>query len=175
MSPSPELYAMQDRIKAIIRQESEGYFDDPPQSDDLQVCARIASEFYVFLQQSDGTSEPSEADYMAGTIRSGLDWFFSMAQTGDTLSALELRRGFGQELPSNSSELKTSYDSIFHQLLECTHSVKAIGLLLSLIRMMLLFMTAYVPSFLSFSVENSSRRSGATFPITPPFTRHVAC
>ncbi|HET9993784.1 MAG TPA: hypothetical protein VFQ18_00135 [Candidatus Acidoferrum sp.] len=76
MSFSPHLDAMQDRIKAIILRESEGLFDDPDEKDDLQITVRIACEFYVFLQQSNDPPEFSEADYMAGTIRSGLDWFF---------------------------------------------------------------------------------------------------
>jgi len=69
---------------------------------------------------------------------------------------LKLREGFGQKLPSSFPELKASYYSTFHELLECAHSVKAIGLLLSLLQMMLLFMTVYFPSFLSFSTESGS-------------------
>lgn len=104
---------------------------------------------YLFLEQAGGTPELSEADYMAGTIRSGLDWFFAMAQTGSVLTGLKLQRGFGQEMPRSFPELKASYDSTFQQLRESSHSAKAIGLLLSLIEMML--MTVYFPSFLSFS------------------------
>lgn len=106
---------------------------------------------YLFLEQAGGTPELSEADYMAGTIRSGLDWFFAMAQTGSVLTGLKLQRGFGQEMPRSFPELKASYDSTFQQLRESSHSAKAIGLLLSLIQMMLIFMTVYFPSFLSFS------------------------
>jgi hypothetical protein len=153
MSFSPHLDAMQDRIKAIILRESEGLFDDPDEKDDLQITVRIACEFYVFLQQSNDPPEFSEADYMAGTIRSGLDWFFSMAETGRVLTGLNLRTGFGPELPSSFSELKASYESVFQQVLDCTHSAKAIGLLLSLVQMMFLFMTVYFPSFSSFSSE----------------------
>lgn len=93
---------------------------------------------------------------MAGTIRSGMDWFFSVAQTGGILTGLELQRGFGSKLPNTFSELKASYESVFHQVLESTHSIKAMGLLLSLVKMMFLFMTVYFPSFLSFSSEGRS-------------------
>ncbi|MFZ0978347.1 MAG: hypothetical protein WAN23_03000 [Candidatus Acidiferrales bacterium] len=105
----------------------------------------------MFLQQSNGVAELREAEYMAGTIRSGLDWFFSMAQTGRILSGLELKTGFGPKLPSTFSELKESYEAVFHQVLESSHSAKAVGLLLSLVQMMLLFMTVYFESFQSFS------------------------
>jgi len=151
-----EVDAMKARMKAIILRDSEGFFDDPKESEDLQITVRIACEFFVFVQQSNDPPELGEAEYMAGTIRSGLDWFFSMGETGSILTGLKLQSGFGPKLPSTFSELKASYDSVFHQVLESTHSIKAIGLLLSLVQMMFLFMTVYFPSLLSFSSESGS-------------------
>src|SRR5260370_40428086 len=107
----------------------------------------------MFLQQSNDVPELGEAEYMTGTIRSGLDWFFSMAQTGRILTGLKLQSGFGPKLPTTFFELKASYEAVFHQGLESTHSIKGIGLLLLLVRMMFLFMTVYFLSFLSFSGE----------------------
>lgn len=154
MAVSPELDAMLAQIRAVILHDSEGFFDSPKENENLQITARIACEFYLFLRQSGATPDLSEADYMAGTIRSGLDWFFSMAQTGSILTGLNLQRGFGRELPRNFLELRLSYDSTFQQLRECTHSAMAIGLLLSLLQIMLLFMTVYFPSFSFFSNES---------------------
>jgi hypothetical protein len=153
---SPELDDLKGRMTAIILRDSEGFFDDPKESEDLQITVRIACEFFVFLQQSNDVPELGEAEYMGGTIRSGLDWFFFMAQTGGSLAGLKLQTGFGPKLPSTFSELKASYESVFHQVLESTHSIKAIGLLLSLVQMMFLFMTVYFPSFLSFSSESGA-------------------
>jgi hypothetical protein len=153
---SLELDVMKARMTAIIVRDSEGFFDDPKWGEDLQITVRIVCEFFVFLQQSNDVPELGEAQYMAGTIRSGLDWFFSMAQTGHILTGLKLQSGFGPKLPSTFSELKASYESVLHQVLESTHSIKAIGLLLSLVQMMFLFMTVYFPSFLSFSSESGS-------------------
>ena len=153
---SQEIDAMKAQVTAVIVRDSEGFFDDPKESEDLQITVRIACEFFVFLQQSNDVPELFEAEYMTGTIRSGLDWFFSMAQTGRILTGLELKTGFGPKLPSTYSELKESYESVFHQVLESSHSVKALGLLLSLVQMMLLFMTAYFESFQSFSSEGYS-------------------
>jgi hypothetical protein len=153
---SQEIDAMKAQVTAVIVRDSEGFFDDPKESEDLQITVRIACEFFVFLQQSNDVPELFEAEYMTGTIRSGLDWFFSMAQTGGVLTGLKLKSGFGPKLPSTFSELKASYESVFHQVLESTHSIKALGLLLSLVQMMFLFMTAYFPSFLSFSSDSGS-------------------
>ena len=156
MLSSPEMDAMKARMTAIIPRDSEGFFDDPKESEDLQITVRIACEFFAFSQRSNDVPELGDAEYMAGTIRSGLDWFFSIAHTGGILTGLKLQSGFGPRLPSTFSELKASYDSVFHQVLESTHSVKMIGLLLSLVQMMFLFMTVYFPSFLSFSSESGS-------------------
>ena len=153
---SPEIDAMKAQMTAMIVRDSEGFFDDPKEREDLQITVRTACEFFVFLQQSNDVPELDEAEYMAGTIRSGMDWFFSMAQAGRILTGLKLRYGFGPKLPSTFSELKASYESVFHEILEAAHSIKAMGLLLSLIQMMFLFMTIYFPSFLSFASENRS-------------------
>jgi hypothetical protein len=155
-SPRIEIDALKAHMTAIIVRDYEGYFDDPSEREALQITARIACEFFMFLQQSNDMPELREAEYMAGTIRSGLDWFFAMERTGGSLTGLELQRGFGPKLPDTFSELKASYDSVFHQVFESTHSAKAIGMLLSLVQMMFLFMTAYFPSFLSFSSESGS-------------------
>jgi hypothetical protein len=156
MLSSLEMDAMKRQMTATIVRDSEGYFDDPKESEVLQITVRIACEFLVFLQQSNDVPELRDAEYMAGTIRAGLDWFFAMARTGGSLTGLELQSGFGPKLPDTFSELKASYDSVFQQVLESTHSAKAIGLLLSLVQMMFLFMTAYFPSFLSFSAKSGS-------------------
>jgi len=156
MLPSPEVDALKARMKAIILRDSEGFFDDPQEGEDLQITVRIACEFFMFLQQSNDLPELGEAEYMAGTIRSGMDWFFSMGQTGGGLIGLKLHSGFGPKLPSTFLELKASYEDVFNEVLESIHSIKAIGLLLSLVQLMFLFMTVYFPSFLSFSSEGRS-------------------
>src|SRR6266702_1799665 len=143
MLSSLEMDALKAQMTTVILRDSEGFFDNPKDSEDLQITVRIACEFFAFLQQSNDIPELDEAEYMAGTIRSGLDWFFSMAQTGSTLAGLKLQSGFGPALPSTFSELKASYGSVFHQVRDATHSTKAIGLLLSLVQMMFLFMTVY--------------------------------
>src|SRR5947208_14550927 len=102
---SPEMDAMQARMKAIILRDSEGFFDDPKESEDLQITIRIACEFFVFLRQSKDVPELDEAEYMAGTIRSGLDWFFSMAHPCRILHGLKLQRGFCPNFPRSYTAL----------------------------------------------------------------------
>jgi hypothetical protein len=169
-SMSPEFDAMKAKMMAILVRDSEGCLDER-EMEALQITVRIACEFFMFLQGSNDAPELykvdylagkifapelDEAEYMAGTIRSGMDWFFSIAQTGRILTGLDLKIGFDAKLPSTFSELKQSYESVFGQVAESPHSAHAMGLLLSLVQMMFLFMTVYFPSFLSFSSESGS-------------------
>ena len=149
--------AMKEQMTAIIVRDSEGFFDDSKWGEDLQITVRVACEF-LFSRSCQTTflnwERPST--WLEQSIQEWIG-FFSMAQTGRILIGLKLQSGFGPKLPSTFSELKASYDSTFHQVLESTHSIKAMGLLLlSLVQLMFLFMTVYFPSFLSFSSENRS-------------------
>jgi hypothetical protein len=152
---SPKQDELKAQIKTVILRDSEDFFDEPEDFAVLQNTIRIACEFSDFLKGTDGTPELSDAEYMADTIRSGIDDFYRMAQWGGILSVLKLRKGFGQNVPSTLSEMKELYDSIFRQLSQCTSSVNSVGLLLSLQQIIVLFMTIYFPWFLSFSGSES--------------------
>jgi len=148
---SPELDELETQITKTILHESEGFFDEPQDLAVLRNTVRIACEFFDFLKRTDGAPDLEDAEYITGTIRSGIDDFYTMEQWGRILTGLELKRGFSNNLPGTLPELKKLYDSIFEQLTHCTSSAKGVGLLLSLVQMMLLFMTAYFQTFLSFS------------------------
>jgi hypothetical protein len=60
MLSSPEIDAMKARMTAVILRDSEGFFDDPKESENLQITVRIACEFFVFLQQSNHVPELGE-------------------------------------------------------------------------------------------------------------------
>ena len=155
---SPEMDDLMAQIKTIILRQSENAFDEPEDNAALQNTIRIACEFFIFLKGIDGSAELSEAEYMADTIRSGIDDFYAMAQWGRVLRGLELRKGFAQNMPTTLIEMKKMYDSIFQQLTDPTviPSAKGVGLLLSLAQLMLLFMTVHFPSFLSFDLSEST-------------------
>jgi hypothetical protein len=144
---------LQTEIKAIILRESEDFFDEPEDLAVLEVTIRIACDFHEFLKKADGTPEYSEADYMVGTIRCWVDEFFTMAQWGRILSGLKLHQGYPRTFPADFTALKESYCSVFEELLSCDRSAKAVGLLLSLVQLMLVFLTAYFPLFASFDPD----------------------
>jgi hypothetical protein len=152
---SPELDAQKAQITDNVLRESEDFFDEAEDLTVLRNTVRIACEFFDFLKRADSAPDLDEAEYMSGTIRSGIDDFYRMEQWGRILSGLKLKRGFSQNMPSTLSEIKEIYDTVFRQLTGSTSSIESMGLLLSLAQMMLLFMTAYFQVFLSFSTPES--------------------
>ena len=155
MLSSPVTDAMRAQMTAVILRDSEGNFDDPKEREDLQITVRVACEFFVFLKQSNDPLELGEAEYMAETIRS--DWIvFSGWLRPGLPDWIKIAKWLRRELAKHFVRTESLYNSVFHEVLECTYSVKAIGLLLSLVQMMFLFRTVYFPSFLSFSGESAT-------------------
>jgi len=145
------------RMETIIFRESEDFFDAAEDRATVEVTIRICCEFYDFLMETKGdVPDRSDAHYMVGTIRSGMDEYFTMEQWGRILSGLRLQEGFTGKLPGTFAELKTSYVSTFEEVLACQAGAQAFGLLLSLVRMMLLFLAVYFQSYLSYAPDESS-------------------
>jgi hypothetical protein len=147
---------LRDQIEAIILRGSEGFFDEPEDRTTLEVTVRICCKFFDFLRETRGeTPDPSEVNYIAGTIRSGMDEYFTMEQWGRILRGLKLQEGFSDKLPQSFVELKTEYEAVFQRVLDCDVSAEAFGLLLSLTKLMLLFLTVYFQSFESYSAPDA--------------------
>jgi hypothetical protein len=70
---SPEQDELKAQITTVILRDSEDFFDKPADLAVLQNTIRIACEFFGFLKRIDGTPELSEAEYVADTIRSGIE------------------------------------------------------------------------------------------------------
>jgi hypothetical protein len=149
---------LREEIEAIILRGADDFFDAPEDRSALEVTVRICCEFYDFLTRAGDAPDSSDANYMASTIRSGMEEYFTLEQYGRVLSGLKLREGFScsGKLPQTFSGLKTEYETIFKQMLECEVSAMAFGLLLSLTKLMLLFLTVYFQSFESYSAPDAT-------------------
>jgi hypothetical protein len=148
---------LRDQIEAIILRGAVDFFDAAEDRSALEVTVRICCEFYDFLRRAADTPDSSDANYMASTIRSGMDEYFTMEQYGRILTGLKLQEGFSGRLPQSFVELKTEYEAVFQRVLECEVSAEAFGLLLSLTKLMLLFLTVYFQSFQSYSTPGGSQ------------------
>jgi hypothetical protein len=155
--PKRDVDELREEIEAIILRGADDFFDAPEDRSALEATVRICCEFYDFLMSADDPPDSSDANYMASQIRSGVEEYFTLEQYGRVLSGLKLQEGFSSlgKLPRTFAELKTEYDSIFQQVLGCDASAKAFGLLLSLTKLMLLFLTVYFQSFQSYSAPDA--------------------
>ena len=149
--PKRDVDELRDEIEAIILRDSEDFFSEAEDRATLEVTVRVCCEFRDFLAKTEGAEpDPSEANYIVGTIRAHVDEYFTMEQWGRILRGLKLQEGFSQKLPQTFDEFKTEYEVIFQQVLDCEASTKAFGLLLSLTKLMLFFLTVYFQSFESY-------------------------
>lgn len=154
--PQRDVDELREEIEAIILRGADDFFDAPEDRSALEVTIRICCEFYDFLVRASDPPDSSDANYMASTIRSGMDEYFTMEQYGRILGGLKLQEGFSGKLPQTFVELKTEYEAIFQQVLECDASAKAFGMLLSLTKLMLLFLTVYFQSFQSYAAPDGT-------------------
>jgi hypothetical protein len=148
--------ALREEMEAIILRGADDFFDAPEDRSALAVTVRISCEFYDFLTRAEDLPDSSDANYMASTIRSGMEEYFTLEQYGRVLSGLKLQEGFSGKLPQSFVELKTEYEAVFQRVLDCEVSGEAFGLLLSLTKLMLLFLTVYFQSFQNYSSPDAA-------------------
>ena len=154
--PERDVDELREEIEGIILRGAKDFFDAAEDRSALEVTIRICCEFYDFLMGADESPASSDANYMASQIRSGMEEYFTLEQYGRFLTGLKLQEGFSGKLPQTFAELKTGYEGIFQQVLDCDVSARAFGLLLSLTKLMLLFLTVYFQSFQSYSAPGTA-------------------
>ena len=156
--PGRDVDELREEIEAIILRGADDFFDAPEDRSALEVTVRISCEFYDFLTRAEDPPDSSDANYMASTIRSGMEEYFTLEQYGRVLNGLKLQEGFSSwaKLPQTFAGLKAEYEAIFQEVLSCDASAKAFGLLLSLTKLMLLFLTVYFQSFQSYSAPDAA-------------------
>jgi hypothetical protein len=68
-----------DEIEEQIVRRSDGFFEDEDIRENLHVTISIAGAFYNFLVEHGERPPAEDIDDIMGTIRSGIDHFFSLA------------------------------------------------------------------------------------------------
>jgi hypothetical protein len=155
-APQRDVDELREEIEGIILRGAENFFEDAEERSALELTVRVCCEFFNFLRETKGeVPDPSEANYMVGTIRAHVDEYFSMEQCGRILSGLKLQEGFAGNLPLSFVDFKAQYEAVFQRVLDSKASAEAFGLLLSLTKLMLLFLTVYFQSFQSYSAPDA--------------------
>ncbi len=138
-SGSPE------QITASLLNKTEDFFEEDADAQDLRVAVRISWGFRDFVDQQGDQPESGDADYVMGTIVSGVESFVHVGHSCHCFVGLE-EAWVPEEPPKTFKELKSLYllhfESLANEELQPRDRLQA---LLSLIRLQLLFLAYFFP------------------------------
>ncbi len=143
------IQATSKEIENRILAESGDLFESPGQKEELHVTIRIACEFHKFLLDFGDVPPRDEAEYVANTIRSGIDWFMSLASTCHYLDDELAAWSFDRQAVSNFRDLRSACMKQFEELRAPSASLGTmLARLLALTHLELVFMAQTYPFFL---------------------------
>jgi hypothetical protein len=134
-------------IENRIVAATEKLFESPKERELLHISIRVSCDFQKFLLDFGDSPPQDEAQYVADTIRSGLDWFYLLAfhchRVRDDLATWR----FDREATSNFPELRKTCLRQFEIL--CRPSARAsemLAALLAFVHLELVYMAQVFPS-----------------------------
>jgi len=134
---------------------SEDLYDTPDARMDLHVTIRIACDFHQFLLDHGETPSDLDADYVMGTIRSGMDQYFSLAHSASTISDQFARWNFDQQAISSFPELRSACLRRFQELFNPQATAcELLASLIAFVHLELLFLAHTFPLIVSYFTEN---------------------
>ena len=135
---------IEDRILSL----AGNLFDSPQEKETLQIAIRIVCEFHKFLVDFGDAPPRYEAEYVAETIRSGLDWFLPLAITCHYLDDERAAWSFDRQAVSNFRDLRRACLARFERLCDPSAPIGAtLAALLAFIHLELVFMAQTYPFF----------------------------
>jgi hypothetical protein len=119
----------------------------PTTREDLHVTIRIASDFYDFLVKYGESPDAEQIDYMAGTIRSGIDEFYLLAYACRSIVRDNKTWKFDPHEHWNFSALREGFLRGFEHLADPDVSAAdRLASLLALAHLELVFLARHFPS-----------------------------
>jgi len=139
---------MVDRIEDLIVAGSEGFFDEADIRECLHITIRIAKDFYDFLVKFGETPPAKEVAYVMDTIRSGIDWFFRLADLCVTINTGRDTWNFDPHLHWDFPALREKFLRDFEYLAVSpdVSVVDRLASLLALTHLELVFLAQHFPS-----------------------------
>jgi hypothetical protein len=136
-----------ERIEDPIVAGSEGFFDEPNIRENLHITIRIARDFYNFLVEFGENPSLEEVDFIMGTIRSGMDWFFGLADLCPTINTARETWRFDPHVNWDFPALRKRFMLGFERLASPDMSVvDRLASLLALTHLELVFLAQHFPS-----------------------------
>jgi hypothetical protein len=133
-------------IEERILAASEDLFESEKERELLHISIRVSCDFHKFLLDFGENPPREEATFVADTIRSGIDWFYSLAFHCHGIKDELVRRPFDRQATGNFRELRIACLRRFDDL--CQPSATAGEMLASLLAFMhleLVFMAQTFP------------------------------
>jgi len=134
------------QITSKILETTEEFFQEDGDAQDLRVAVRISCDVRDFIEKQGNQPDSQEADYMMGTIVSGVESFFQVGHSCRCFVGLEETWQIDKQLPTTFVELKKRYLRHFEDLAnEELHPRERLQALLSLSRLQLLLLAHLFP------------------------------
>jgi len=143
-------------IENRILAASGNLFESSREKEELHIAVRITCEFHKFLLDFGDAPPRDEAEFVADTIRSGLQWFWSLASTCHYLDDDLAVWSFDRQAVSNFGDLCSTFLTRFEELCQPPASIGVmLASVLALVHLELVFMAQTYPFFLhSYSKED---------------------
>jgi hypothetical protein len=141
---------IEDRIVAV----TEELFEAAKERELLHVSIRVSCDFHKFLLDFGEKPPRDEAEFVADTIRSGIDWFFLLAFHCHGIRDDLARWRFDRQATASFRELRVACLRCFEDL--CRSSATAgemLASLLAFIHLELVFMAQTFPSNVDSNLE----------------------
>lgn len=133
---------IEDRIVAV----TEDLFESEKEREFLHTSIRVSCDFHKFLLDFGDEPPQDEAEYVSDIIRSGIDWFYSLARHCHGIRDDLAKWTFDRQVTSSFRDLRKACLKHFEVL--CIASVSAgelLGSLLAFIHLELVFMAQTFP------------------------------
>ena len=135
-----------DEIENRVVTVTEDFFESAKAREMLHISIRVSCEFHKFLLDFGDNPPQQEAEYVADTIRSGIDWFYSLAfhcRLRDDLATSRFDRQGTSSFPKLREACLREFDIL------CRPSAtpgETLASLLAFIHLELVFMAQVFPS-----------------------------
>jgi len=150
---------IEERIIAV----TEELFESPKERELLHISIRVSCDFHKFLLDFGEKPPRHEAEYVADTIRSGIDWFYSLAFHCHGIKDELVRWRFDRRATTSFRDLRIACLKRFDDL--CQPSATAgemLASLLAFIHLELVFMAQTFPSNVDSNLEEDQWQTNPT-------------
>jgi hypothetical protein len=129
-------------------------FESEKEREFLHISIRVSCDFHKFLLDFGDKPPLYEAEYVADTIRSGIDWFYSFAFHCRSIDDESAKAGFARQATSTFIELRSECLRLFQIL--CSPSATSGELLASLLSFIYLEL-AFVAQMFPFIFDSNPK------------------